>query len=335
MAQLKIGFAGIAGHCGVILRGLPQLPEVSIAAIAAEPEGKAREAGFREHEAVTGDTIFYDEYRVMLEKEDLDIVGVFDIDGRRAQVLRDCARAGCHIVTEKPLGMNLDEFAAVREAVGSAGVQMTMLLTMRNSPVYAAARKVVRDGLIGEIAQITGQKSYKLGRRPEWMKSRRTFSGAIPFVGIHMIDLMRWISGRDFVSGTSLQGNVAKKDEIREMDDNAGALMLMDNGGSATLRVDFLRPAGAATHGDDRVRFAGGKGVLEVRGAEHFIRVITADGEFTQELPDETPFFVQFVQSLRGEAESPVSAEDACRATEICLRLRDAGLKGEIAPLKG
>ena len=90
------------------------------------------------------------------------------------------------------------------------------------------------------------------------MKSRATFSGAIPFVGIHMFDLMRWISGREFVKVAAFHSNVTQP-QIREMHDNASAVFLLDNGGTATLRVDYLRPKAAPTHGDDRLRLAGGK----------------------------------------------------------------------------
>jgi predicted dehydrogenase len=118
------------------------------------------------------------------------------------------------------------------------------------------------------------------------------------------------------------------------MEDNASVLMKLDNGGSATLRIDFLQPQSAPTHGDDRLRFAGSNGVLDVRGAEEQIIVITADkGVWKPLLPPKKDLFRMFVASLDGESESPVPAEDCYRATEICLLAREAQDTGKIVRL--
>jgi len=336
MTHYKVGLVGVIGHSGVVLEGIKQLgSKAHLAAIALEPESRARREALQQSPVVTRETRFYDDYREMLEKEDLDIAGVFGIDATRAQAIVDCAAAGLHICTEKPLAMTREELARVRDATEKARVNLTMLLTMRNEALYAAAKEVVASGAIGEVAQITAQKSYKLGTRAEWLKSRKTFSGVFPFVGIHMVDLMRWVSGREFTRVAAFQANVTRGDVIREMEDNASAVFQLDNRGTATLRIDFLRPPTAPTHGDDRLRLAGGRGVLEVRGAENFISLITHDSaEQRPALPPVQQFFVQFVRSLEGECPPPVPAADCFIATDICLRAREAADCGRILEIR-
>ena len=56
------------------------------------------------------------------------------------------------------------------------------------------------EGTIGEVLQIASQKSYKLGNRAPWFRKTSTYGGSITWVGIHMLDLMRWTSGREFTS---------------------------------------------------------------------------------------------------------------------------------------
>ena len=137
-----------------------------------------------------------------------------------------------------------------------------MMITMRTQPNYLAMREAVAQGLIGEITQLGGQKSYRLGERPEWVKHRETFSGIIPYVGIHIMDLARWISGREFVEVMAYASNVSHP-EIGDMEDNGCVLAKLDNGASAAFRLDYCRPAAAPTHGDDRLRLAGHLGVIE------------------------------------------------------------------------
>lgn len=332
MATKKLGMIGLIGHAGVIMNDVKEMKDIELTAVCADD--RAAFENWREKGVVGAETRFYADYREMCEKEDLDIVGISNEDHQRAGAIIAAADSGAHVITEKPLAKTTEELDQVKSSIEKAGVEMTMLLTMRQDPFFMAARKVMEEGLIGEVAQITGQKSYRLGKRADWLKSRETFAGVIPFVGVHIIDLMRWISGREFVEAMAYGSNVTKP-EIGEMEDNASSVMKMDNGGSATLRIDFLRPASAPSHGDDRLRMAGADGVLEViNGADKATTVILPDkGIWQPELPEKEPFFQKFVGYIDGKCDTPVPAEDCYRATEICLLIRQAQDEGRIVSL--
>jgi len=137
-----------------------------------------------------------------------------------------------------------------------------MLLPMRFDPPYLAMRRLVQAGEIGEVLQMDAQKSYQLGPRPEWQKHAATYGSTILWIAIHGIDLMLWISGRRFTEVASLQSRVGFP-EIGDMQDVTASIFHLDNGGTATLRMDYLRPESAGAHGDDRLRIAGTLGVVE------------------------------------------------------------------------
>src|SRR5262249_57836067 len=118
-----------------------------------------------------------------------------------------------------------------------------------------AMKQVVESGEIGEIGQIDAQKSYKLGERSPWMLKRSSYGGSIPYIGVHMVDLMRWISGREFLEAVSLQDHIGYP-EYGQMENTTGTLFRLDNGGVAVLPMDYLRPSIADTHRDDRLRVA-------------------------------------------------------------------------------
>ena len=106
-------------------------------------------------------------------------------------------------------------------------------------------------------------------------------------------------------------------------------LLRLANGGTATCHLDFLRPASALTHGDDRLRIAGSEGVLEATDNDNRVNLISRKGNVGN-LPLTAPvdFFGAFVASLRGEGEPLVSAADAFAITRVCLRARDAADAG-------
>src|SRR3954451_3298074 len=57
----------------------------------------------------------------------------------------------------------------------------------------------------------------------------------------------------------------------------AAFVLTMRNGGVASVTLDYLRPEPAPTHGDERLRIAGTRGVIEAALIEHKVTLITAD----------------------------------------------------------
>lgn len=326
-AEIRVGVIGLDGHVSEITSAARTVPGLRIVAVTErKPEllQPARRA------AVYKDATFYDDYRTLLDREKLDVVAVCGETGGRAAILQACAGLRLPIVAEKPLALTLDELRAVRLAVDRFQTRLTMLLPMRFSPHYAAMHALVRNGAIGDVIGMDAQKSYKLGTRPEWMKHRDRFGGTIPYVGIHMTDLMLWIGGRTFTEVSAFHATVGAP-EIGEMENTAAVLFRMANRGTASLQIDYLRPATAPTHGDDRLRIAGSQGVLEYQSATGLTLITgTEKPRAITELPPERSLFVDFLEWLYLGKTPVISKEEAFRVTEVVLKAREAADAGRV-----
>ena len=316
----KLGLIGLKGHQYVVVNSLSSLPDVSIVAAADDnPEALKRVPEFA---GAGPDTRTYLDYRELLANHELDIVVEAGTDRDRADVLVACAERGINLISEKPMAKELNGLERVRKAVESAGVQFSMLITTRCAPAYRALRQAIEDGQIGEVCQAGAQKSYRLGERPAWQKSRDTFSGIIPFVGIHVMDVIRWSTGREFVEVMGYSGNVGHP-EIGDLEDSACVIARLDNGASAAIRLDYCRPAAAPTHGDDRVRIAGNRGVVEVRD-ERAVLITHEEEPRELPLPEPVDFFADYLDALKESRQSYIPFEDCVRITEVVLRAREA-----------
>lgn len=327
--NVRVGLIGTDGHTDVILGAIPRLAGVELVAFAKSlPEDDA--AAVRRNKAFTEKTRIYDQFEPMLEKEELDVVGVCLPYYRNAEASIAAAKKGIHIVSEKPLATTLASLAVLKEAVSQSGVRLTSLMNMRCFPPYRAARNAVQKGLVGEPILLTSQKSYKFGGgRPWFYKKLETYGGTIPWAGIHSIDFMRWTSGREYVQVSAWHGNQCHPD-YPGFQDHAGALFKLDNGGTAMTNLDYLRPETAPTHGDDRLRIAGSEGVVEVIGSEERVVLVSAaEGPRELELPEPVDFFADFLAELAGEGKHLISQADAFRMTEICLIARQAAETGK------
>jgi predicted dehydrogenase len=183
----------------------------------------------------------------------------------------------------------------------------------------------VASGELGEICQLDSQKSYKVGNREPWWYKRATYGGTMPWIGIHMVDLMRYCSGRDFVETFGFQNHMGFP-ETGDTENVTGHVFRMDNGGVALLRMDYLRPLTAPTHGDDRLRIAGTKGVAEYMAATGvtLLSLSRKQPEVIKELPPSEHLFVHFVDHIYNGKPAPITWDDIYRTTHIVLQARNA-----------
>jgi predicted dehydrogenase len=267
----------------------------------------------------------YEHYEEMLEKEPLDVVGICLPFYQNAEASIQAARKGIQVLSEKPAATNLQDLARLEQEIHQSGVRYSIMLDMRALPIFQAARNAVQQGMLGEPILISSQKSYKYGsERPWFYKERKTYGGTIPWVGIHALDYMRWVSGQEYAQVAGFEGNKAHP-QTPGCEDHAGLLFQLANGGTATCHLDFLRPEAAPTHGDDRLRIAGREGVLEALEIGERVSVISSRGKTGElPLPPAVDFFSTFIAELRGEGQHLVSNDEAFSITRICLKARDA-----------
>jgi predicted dehydrogenase len=328
--KIRVGIIGLEGHYSEITKTAKLLPGIQMSAIC-DPAAATLEKAIRS--PVFASATPWTDYRSMLDREKLDVVAVCGENGTRPAIVKACAERGLPIVAEKPLALTLSDLADVRRAIDRNRVPLTMLLTMRFEAQYPAMRNIVRSGEIGEAVSMDAQKSYQLGNRPEWMKSRKSYGGTIPYIGIHMIDLMRWISGREMVEAAAFHSTVGAP-ELREMENNSALIFKLDNRGTASLRMDYLRPATAPTHGDDRIRIVGTKGIVEYQ-EEKGLTLITDSHPSIRitELPSVKPLFIDFLESIYLKTPHAITTADIFRISEIVLKARTAADSGHLVRL--
>jgi predicted dehydrogenase len=200
---------------------------------------------------------------------------------------------------------------------------------MRFGSVYRSMKAIVASGEIGEVAQMGAQKSYRLGERAEWVRHRSTYGGTIPYIGVHMVDLMRFTSGRELVEAAAYHSRVGYP-ELGYMQNTTSTIFRLDNGGTAALRMDYLRPAAAPTHGDDRLRLAGTKGVLEYQ-RDTGLTLVTGGKKphVITDLPPGRSLFVDFLESLYLGKPVGLSHEDIFRVSEIVVAAHESAERGQ------
>jgi predicted dehydrogenase len=331
---MRLGLIGCTGHWQTYAPALEHVRGLTLVAVAAAGTDETT-GGFDHAPGLTVHTHRYVDARNMLDAERLDIVQVCCRNDRIPVWALLCLERGLPVIAEKPLAMDLPTLERLFLAARQTKAALVPMHTMRSVPALAAVRRAVAAGSIGEPMLSFSQKTYKWGKtRPDAFRSRATFPGIAPWVGIHALDWLHWILGDVFVEVQGREGAVAHQD-FPACGSQAAFLLTMQNGGVASVTLDYLRPESAPAHGDERLRIAGSRGVVETALVEKKVTLITAEAPLrTLRLDPQTDLFTQFARSLRGAGPPPLSLHEACRITEIALKAQQAADTRQVISLR-
>lgn len=260
----------------------------------------------------------------MLEKFQPDIVYVGTVFTRNGPVALEALERGLPVISEKPLATDEKTLARLRQITSAKNLQIIAELAMRWSPAFVKARHLIQSGVIGDPVLIQAQKTYKFGtNRPDFYKKRELFGGIIPWVASHAIDFASSCTGLKYESVSAQHGN-RHFPEYAEMEDHAAMLFQMTNGVPCVITADFLRPSGASSHADDRLRVTGTSGVVEV--VNHDVTLTTSEGVQNWNCPSTETEGIQraiaFVDAALGLKVDEISTADSLHITEAALLAR-------------
>ena len=324
--SLRICVIGSCGHVGMVLEGIAESGGQQIICAYSGTE----EDNISALHSMINDrglqSTYYPDYREMLEREQPDICVVDNVFYRHSEAASYALSKGISTFCEKPLALNLPDLEKVSAAAKSTSAFLWAMQTMRYDPLLYTVRHLIKQGTIGEVLMLNAQKSYKLGSRPAFYRKRETFGGSIPWVAIHPIDLIHSMVDNK-VEAVYATHNTNGNQDHGELEASGQILLRLSGGVHAGINFDYLRPANAPTHGDDRIRAAGTEGVLEVRAGQ--IYLIDRNGESQPEIITPPSVWEAFVDAVGGRP-GLITTENSIESTRIALLAREAADRDEI-----
>ena len=134
----------------------------------------------------------------LLADPDVDIVYIALPNAMHHATVLAAARAGKHILCEKPFAMTQAEAREMVQACADAKVLLRIAHQIRLDPAVSRAREIVQSGRLGRLAEISLERASALGGRVSWRQDVRQ-SGVMFDVGVHLLDLVQFVSGQRFV----------------------------------------------------------------------------------------------------------------------------------------
>jgi len=335
---MKISIIGVSGHGYTAVEGVGQNPAMAgeIVSIAPGSPGESISGFLSWVERAGHKPLLFDDWQQMLMQCQPDIVVVNPHFNDHEAISLAVIAQGRHLFSEKPLALSLAGLERIKKAYLSSNVELSAMLNMRYEPAMRAAWHAIRSGIIGDVRSLHVQKSYKLGVRPEFYKNRATFGGLIPWVGCHGVDMIAFLSGKQFLGVSAVSSSKANRDH-GDLETSASMLFRLSEEVIATAQIDYFRPESASGHDDDRARVVGTKGIVEVRDGQCFLLGGAPEQNNGQKVAPvlelapvySASLFADFMGQCAGVGRCDVTAEDALENTRISLIVRDSADTGQ------
>mgnify|MGYP000150339703 CR=1 FL=1 len=339
MKTIGMGIIGTGGWGAMHARTYATTPGVSVRAVADMAKARAEElAGAYGAKA-------YGDYRDLLADPDVEAVSVVTPDFAHEEILIDAAKAGKHILAEKPLAMTVEACERIVAEADRAGVLLMVDFHARWSPPLCKMHEAVRKGEIGEPRHVY----YRLNDRiyvPTEMLSWAGGTTVLWFVGSHAIDTVRWLLGDEVcrVYGISRSGLLSGRG-INTPDFYFSTLEFR-SGAVAVIENSWILPNSAPNLVDVKCELVGTKGALYMDATHN--RALEKYTESDAGYPDlfvmptihgrQQGFAAEsirhFVECVREGKTPMVTGADGAIATKIICALEESILAGKPVELK-
>jgi predicted dehydrogenase len=333
---MRLAFIGFRhGHVMGLYRGAIEHPKVQVVA-ACEDDPKrpaaARAGGVVKltHESV--DRVFSD--------VDCDAIAVGDYFARRGELTIRALEAGKHIIADKPLCTRLDELDRIEQLAAAKKKSIGCLLDLRDHAVYRTMRRLIREASIGEVHTVlfTAQHPLNLASRPAWYFEPGKHGGTINDIGIHAIDAIPWLTGRQLTEVTAARAWNARLPQHPHFQDAAQLMLKLDNNGSAFGDVSYLSPDDLAYSAPQywRITCHGSDGVIEAAYNSRSVSLAGKGDKAPREIPLDAAApngcLEAFMNEIAGKSEpGALTTADVIRASRFALQAQaraDEGMLG-------
>ncbi len=208
----------------------------------------------------------YEDYRAMLERDDIDLVSVCVPNYLHYEVVLAAARAGKHIVCEKPLATKVSHAKEMIAACRKAKVKLFYAEDWVFAPALRRVVSIIKEGAIGEICYVKAKEAH-LGSHSPFAKDAKTCGGGcLIHLAIHPIGWVLHLlahEGRNKVievlgkTNSGGASNYVHKDNTGE--DWAVGVMKFSEGQHALIEGNYVTVGGM----DDKVEIYGTDGVIK------------------------------------------------------------------------
>jgi predicted dehydrogenase len=219
--ERKIGFA-LAGLGSLSTNQIaPALQKTKYCRLAGIITGTpAKAAQWKAKYGIPDKNIYnYDNMAEMANNPDIDVVYVVTPNSLHADHTIKAAKAGKHVLTEKPMEVSVEKCQQMIDAVKKAGRQLAVGYRCHFDPYHLECMRLAREKVFGDLKMIEAEFGFRIGSPTQWRLNRELAGGGpLMDVGIYSLQATRYLTGEEptLVSAVTSTTDPVKFKEVEE-----------------------------------------------------------------------------------------------------------------------
>ncbi|MEH7224235.1 Gfo/Idh/MocA family oxidoreductase [Bacillus sp. JJ1566] len=333
--KLKIGIVGSGSIANTHMKSIKEVTNAELVAVYSRNKETVQEL------ADTYNLKAYTDYQDFLTNAGIDLVAIVTPSGTHAELGIAAAKAGKHVVVEKPIDITIEKTNQLIEACKHANVILSCIFQHRFDEAVQDVKKVLNEGEFGQLnfgaARTTIYRSQEYYDSGAW---RGTWEldggGALINQSIHYIDLLLYVMGPvDEVhayTATRAHERIEVEDiAVATVKFKSGALGLIEGNTTAypgfSTTLDIFGTNGSVIIENDHVREWKFKSGLEYEKKQTEIEknmssnIVKSNQSFVKQYTD-------VVQAIFENRKPLVTGEEARRSLELILAIYQSAREG-------
>jgi len=309
MKKLNIGVIGAGAISSAHLAAYRELPEANLYVVCDVIEKKARRAAEN-----FGAERWCTDYVEVLEDSKVDVVDICLPHYLHAKVVIDAARYGKDIICEKPIAITVEEGLEMVKNARKNGVKFMVAHNQRFLPTSQELKKLIEEEILGDIYAIYVRYLRDLTRKrvemSPWMADPKKAGGGIVIgVGIHMVDLLKWV----LEPIVEVSAVLTRFLDYLDVEDNAVIDFRMTGGTVGSITLSWTARIPEESRGE--ILVLGDKGSVVVDQFNNIMKVFLKGGKLeVKKLPHISTYKAEikaFLDCIINDEPEPVPAEEA------------------------
>jgi predicted dehydrogenase len=244
MKKYNVGIIGYSWAAGAHIAAINNTSYAKVTALCSSRNLDSSEISVRHDSQIT----CYTDLERMLADADIQAVSICSYPADHAKQAIAAARAGKHLIIEKPVALSWEDCLAVETAVKESGVRTCVCFECRFSSQILTIKALIDKGLLGKIHY--GEVDYYHGIGPwygqfRWNTKKEAAGSSLLSGGCHAMDALLHCMGSEVESVQSFAANSANKDFARyEYPTSSVSILKFRNGavGKVASVIDCLQP---------------------------------------------------------------------------------------------
>jgi predicted dehydrogenase len=197
-AERKTGYAiiGLGRIAAIFMPGTRATTNSKVTALVSGHRDKALRIA-ADYDVPESSIYNYENFDSIASNKDVDAVYVALPNSMHAEYTIRAAKAGKHVLCEKPMATSVAECESMIAACKSAGVKLMIAYRCQYEPIHLKAMDLIRSGAIGQVQAIEAAFGFNIARGEWRLDKKMSGGGPLVDVGIYALNASRYLTGEE------------------------------------------------------------------------------------------------------------------------------------------